>query len=104
MPETLKPCLCNCGYVPQLVVLSSGWWVLCPCGWRGPICDSEEDAIAAWNRRESASEEAGAAVVQTVNAITDALAMIGVSIFRHEDGWRAAIDAAVKQPGCTKGE
>lgn len=27
------------------------WYVKCACGFAGPLCDSEAEAIAAWNHR-----------------------------------------------------
>ena len=61
MTEALKPCLnpwCNLTYLSPSIVITekvfSGTMrsrVECLCGVKGPMCDTKEAAVAAWNTR-----------------------------------------------------
>lgn len=77
MPEKLKPCpFCKNEYM--LTIERIGWAEklhvagCCKCLAQGPICDSEEDAIIAWNNRPDIRHEA---IKDCLEAISHAYAI-----------------------------
>lgn len=41
---------CYCGEEPAVETISDISWVGCNCGVSGPVCETEEKAVEAWER------------------------------------------------------
>ena len=73
------------------------------CITRGPICETEADAIAAWNRRAIApTSAADAAEVARLRAEVERLTAALKAVFAVGDGWGG--DNTVEKPKGTTGD
>ena len=67
MPESVvQRARCACS---QLLATSRKYGVDCWCGIRGPLCDTEAEAIAAWNTRPATPAQELADALENLSAV-----------------------------------